>query len=92
MRHVERLIEELEYHRVCPGKMRVRLCHADGPDGLGDTALDPRGQELARLKRDVNARVGRFALRSGTTLPLEELYRDGSHGYEICDVRGKMYF
>lgn len=47
---------------------------------------------VARLKREVNARVGRFALRSGATLPLADLYRDEASSYDICDVRGKMCF
>ena len=45
-----------------------------------------------RLKLDVNARHGRFALRSAATLPLKEIYVDESHGYEICDVHGKTCF
>jgi nucleotidyltransferase/DNA polymerase involved in DNA repair len=55
-------------------------------------APDARARAVARLKREVNARVGRFALRSGATLPLYEIYRDREQGYDICDVRGKMCF
>ncbi len=51
-----------------------------------------RAEALARLKREVNARHGRFALRSGATLPLRELYRDEAHSYDICDVRGKICY
>jgi hypothetical protein len=51
-----------------------------------------RAAALARLKREVNARVGRFALRSGATLYLDDLYRDEASGYDVCDVRGKMCF
>jgi len=57
------------------------------PPGAAD-----RAEALARLKREVNARHGRFALRSGATLPLREVYRDQAQGYDICDVRGKMCF
>lgn len=51
-----------------------------------------RAETLARLKRDVNARHGRFALRSAATLPLGDLYHNDAHDYDICDVRGKMCF
>ncbi len=47
---------------------------------------------LARLKREVNGRCGRFILRSGATLPLADIYRDEAQSYDICDVRGKMCF
>jgi nucleotidyltransferase/DNA polymerase involved in DNA repair len=48
----------------------------------------PRHEALARLKREINDRHGRFALRSAATLPLAEIYRDGVNGYDICDIRG----
>jgi DNA polymerase V len=51
-----------------------------------------RGEAIDRLKREVNGRHGRFVLRSAATLPLEEVYRDPSNGFDICDVRGKMCF
>ena len=51
-----------------------------------------RAESLARLKREVNQRVGRFTLRSGATLFVNEFYRDEAYGYEVCDVRGKMCF
>ena len=54
----------------------------DAPDTAG----------LATAKRDVNDRLGRFAVRSGATLFLPEMYRDRSHSYDICDVRGKVCF
>jgi nucleotidyltransferase/DNA polymerase involved in DNA repair len=58
-------------------------------DGPGDR---DRGEAIARLKREVNARIGRFALRSAATLPLAAIYRDTSNEYDICDVRGKICF
>src|SRR5262249_14933327 len=51
-----------------------------------------RGDVLSRLKHEVNARHGRFVLRSAATLPLAEVYRDRSNSFDICDVRGKMCF
>jgi DNA polymerase V len=51
-----------------------------------------RAAAIAQLKREVNAKFGRFMLRSGTTLFLCEIYRDRAYSYEICDVREKMCF
>jgi DNA polymerase V len=59
--------------------------------GLFDPPAE-RAEAVARLKREVNARHGRFALRSGATLFLEEVYRDQASGYDICDIRGKTCF
>ena len=60
--------------------------------GLFEQADDGRAEALAALKREVNAEAGRFALRSGATLPLKDVYRDKEQGYDICDVRGKTCF
>jgi nucleotidyltransferase/DNA polymerase involved in DNA repair len=51
-----------------------------------------QAEAVACLKREVNAQVGRFALRSGATLPLYDVYRDTAQGYDICDVTGKLCF
>jgi DNA polymerase V len=51
-----------------------------------------KARAVAKVKREVNARVGRFALRSGATLPLYDVYRDRELGYDVCDIRGKMCF
>ena len=51
-----------------------------------------QAEAMAQLKREINARVGRFAVRSGATLPLADVYRDEANGYDICDVRGKICF
>jgi hypothetical protein len=51
-----------------------------------------QARTVAKLKREVNGAVGRFALRSGATLPLADVYRDPAQGYDICDVRGKVCF
>jgi hypothetical protein len=59
--------------------------------GLFDPPAE-RAEQLARLKREGNARHGRFKLRSGATLPLRDVYRDDAQGYDICDVHGKMCF
>ena len=51
-----------------------------------------RAGAIAAVKREVNSRHGRFALRSAATLPLVGIYRDPSNEWDICDVRGKMCF
>jgi nucleotidyltransferase/DNA polymerase involved in DNA repair len=53
---------------------------------------DEQAMAVAALKKEVNARIGRFALRSGATLFLEEVYKDTAQDYDICDVHGKMCF
>jgi DNA polymerase V len=57
--------------------------------------FDPPEQpaaSLARLKREAGDRLGRFCIRSGSTLFLPQMYRDRSHEFDICDVRGKFCF
>lgn len=144
VRNLERLIEELRYHRVMPGKLTLWVGYRDGIAGEGharlavptdrfDLLLDalrpclrqawrrghpanrmhliaedladrdaaqaslfeppsPRVEAVAEVKEKVNRRIGRFALRSGATLPLADIYADGANGYDICDVRGKVCF
>jgi hypothetical protein len=53
--------------------------------GLFDPPAD-RAEAVARVKREVNARVGRFAVRSGATLWMNDIYRDEASGYDICDI------
>ena len=52
----------------------------------------PPKHDAKQLKERVNAQIGRFALRSAATLPLEEIYADESHAFEICDIHGKTCF
>lgn len=56
----------------------------DPPDGQQDA--------VARLKRAVNERFGRFTLRSGATLYANAFYRDPANLHDVCDIRGKMCF
>jgi DNA polymerase V len=51
-----------------------------------------RAEAVAKVKREVNAAVGRFSLRSGATLPLTDIYADPTNAFDICDVRGKHCF
>jgi nucleotidyltransferase/DNA polymerase involved in DNA repair len=59
--------------------------------GLFETP-DEHAESVAKIKREVNARHGRFALRSAATLPLTEVYRDAAQSFDVCDIRGKMCF
>lgn len=144
VRNLERLVEELEHHRVRAGVLAVSVMHADGRlggraeafaahtdrfdvllgaarrclarawvpgaaasrmhlvasrlarPGFAQMGLfdppDERAEAVARLKREVNGQAGRFALRSGATLPLADVYRDDAQQYDVCDVRGKICF
>jgi DNA polymerase V len=53
---------------------------------------DPKAEAVARLKREVNARFGRFTLRSGATLYANAFYGDPANMHDVCDVRGKFCF
>jgi DNA polymerase V len=60
----------------------------EGPAGRAE-----RSARVAEVKRQINAKHGRFMVRSGATLALpDEIYRDQAHSYDICDVRGKVCF
>jgi hypothetical protein len=52
----------------------------------------PKQKAIAEVKRSINRQVGRFALRSGATLPLDDIYRDETSSYDICDIYGKTCF
>lgn len=53
---------------------------------------DPRADAVARVKREVNERFGRFTLRSGATLFANDFYLDPANDFDVCDVRGKFCF
>jgi DNA polymerase V len=53
---------------------------------------DAKLDALARVKREVNQRCGRWKLRSGATLWANEFYHDRSNEFEICDIHGKFCF
>ena len=48
--------------------------------------------ELTDIKHVINGKVGRFAVRSGATLPLVDVYGDEAQSYDICDIYGKSCF
>jgi len=45
-----------------------------------------------QLKQEINNKIGRFALRSGDTLQVNDLYNDSAHEYDICDIYEKSCF
>jgi len=53
---------------------------------------DPRQLASDRVKQLINQRHGRFAIRSGATLPLDDIYRDVTNSYDVCEVYGKTCF
>ena len=78
--HMHLIAEDLTPKRDCP------LGLFDPPERRS------QAQAIARLKREINARHGRFVLRSAATLPLAAIYRDTANEYDICDIRGKLCF
>jgi len=47
---------------------------------------------IARVKREINALLGRWKLRSGSTLWANDWYEDPANEHEVCDIRGKFCF
>jgi DNA polymerase V len=78
-----------------PGASATRM-HLFAEQLTGETQLslfDRAGDgTLEDLKENVNARHGRFALRSAATLALPKVYSDPATFREICDVRWKRCF
>jgi nucleotidyltransferase/DNA polymerase involved in DNA repair len=76
-------------------RMHVTASRLQYPGCMQRGLFDPpseRSTAVARLKREVNREMGRFALRSGATLPLKDVYEDEAQQYDICDVHGKICF
>jgi len=78
----------VSYMHLIAGDLTPRHC---AQRSLFDDA-DPRQRVIARVKRSINEAVGRFALRSGATLPLADVYADLTNSYDICDIYGKTCF
>jgi len=78
----------VHYMHVIAGKLRDR--------GRAQRSLfehaDARAAAIAQVKHDINESIGRFALRSGATLPLADVYTDPANAYDICDIYGKSCF
>jgi len=52
----------------------------------------PKDERLDKIKWYVNRKIGRFSVRSGDTLVLDDVYADEANEYDICDIYGKMCF
>ena len=52
----------------------------------------PKWAAVAKVKRVINQKHGRFVLRSAATLTLNDLYADPATSYDICDIYGKTCF
>lgn len=80
-----------------PGEPVVRMhllaFHLQRPGYVQGSLFDqPENPAVAEVKRRINEKMGRFAVRSGATLPLVDVYDDSAQNYDICDVRGKICF
>jgi nucleotidyltransferase/DNA polymerase involved in DNA repair len=83
------------WRRRATTRMHITASQLRRPGFVERGLFDPPDQQaraVAAIKREVNARLGRFTLRSGATLALYDSYRDAAQGYDICDVRGKICF
>jgi nucleotidyltransferase/DNA polymerase involved in DNA repair len=69
-----------------------RLTRRDLVQGVLFPADGPAARKAAEVKRAVNRKLGRFAVRSGDTLPLHDIYADAAASYDICDIHGKQCF
>jgi nucleotidyltransferase/DNA polymerase involved in DNA repair len=58
----------------------------------GNLFFRPGSNRASELKRLVNQKMGRFAIRSGETLFLPDIYQDEANEFDICDVHGKICF
>jgi nucleotidyltransferase/DNA polymerase involved in DNA repair len=76
-------------------RLHVTASQLRGPGFVQRGLFEPPEEQYraaARAKREINAALGRFTLRSGATLPLKDVYADEAQSYDICDVRGKLCF
>ena len=53
---------------------------------------DAKLETLTRVKREINEQLGRWILRSGSTLWANDWYEDPANEHEVCDIRGKFCF
>jgi hypothetical protein len=61
--------------------------------GCTDSREESRGVGFpTTAKREINARFGRFRVRSGSPLYLPAVYADPANDFDVCDVRGKVCF
>jgi len=86
--HMHLIAEKLSYRTEIQRTLFETIYSTHDGRPITDAPLD----RLATLKQQINQKVGRFAVRSGETLHLPEIYADETNDYDICDVQGKMCF
>jgi DNA polymerase V len=80
---------------LCATHMHLIASELVRPAGWFRAVFDPpdaKGDAVAQVKREINAKFGRFTLRSGATLYANDYYRDPANMHDVCDVRGKHCF
>ena len=90
----KQMLEEAGVVKLVSGMhlLAEKLVHRQPFQGNLFSRPDPSADRIAQVKKFVNEKVGRFAVRSGDTLPLSNIYADETNDYDICDVRGKSCF
>ena len=78
----------VHYMHVIAGGLRPR---GQRQLGLFEDSSSRQGR-IADTKRQINRTLGRFAVRSGATLPLADVHSDPANDYDICDIYGKSCF
>ncbi len=53
---------------------------------------DAKLEVIAKVKREINAELGRWKVRSGSTLWANKWYDDPANEHEVCDIHGKFCF
>lgn len=86
--HMHLIAEKLSYRDCIQRTLFETAWTSPAGERLTPHPLD----RIAGLKQQINRKIGRFALRSGETLHLPEVYADETNDYDICDVQGKMCF
>jgi nucleotidyltransferase/DNA polymerase involved in DNA repair len=90
-----RFAVERSWNGAAVNRMHLMASQLARPSFVQRGLFEPPAEQaaaVAEIKREVNAKCGRFSLRSGATLPLTEVYSDAAQIFDICDVRGKMCF
>lgn len=80
--------QKINYMHVFGEKLQFRSCYQASLFSKKNSGV-PDTSAIIRL---VNDKVGRFAVRTGTTIPLYDIYSDKAQSYDICDVHGKICF
>ena len=86
--HMHLIAEKLSYRDIVQRTLFETVWESPAGRPITNSPLE----KIAGLKQQINQKIGRFALRSGETLHLPDVYADETNDYDICDVAGKMCF